>query len=57
LQIGGGGAVLPVVMGRISDLSSIATAVLVSGACFIVIGAFALSGRNTSPAFGTLAEP
>ncbi len=51
-----GGAVLPVVMGRLSDLSSIATAMLVPGACFIVVGAFALSGRHMSTAFVALAE-
>jgi FHS family L-fucose permease-like MFS transporter len=44
-----GGAVLPVVMGRLSDLSSIATAMLVPGACFIVVGAFVLTGRHKSP--------
>jgi FHS family L-fucose permease-like MFS transporter len=51
-----GGAVLPVVMGLISDLSSIATAMLVPGACFVVVGAFALSGRHKPPAFVALAE-
>jgi FHS family L-fucose permease-like MFS transporter len=39
-----GGAVIPVVMGRLSDLTSIATAMLVPGACFLVVGAFALKG-------------
>jgi FHS family L-fucose permease-like MFS transporter len=42
-----GGAVMPVVMGRLSDLTSIASAMLVPGVCFLVVGAFALSGyRN-----------
>jgi len=38
-----GGAILPVVMGRVSDLASIAVAMLVPGLCFAVVGAFALS--------------
>jgi FHS family L-fucose permease-like MFS transporter len=44
-----GGAVIPVVMGRLSDLTSIASAMLVPGFCFLVVGAFALTGcRNTA---------
>jgi FHS family L-fucose permease-like MFS transporter len=38
-----GGAIIPVVMGKVSDLSSIAVAMLVPGLCFAVVGAFALS--------------
>jgi FHS family L-fucose permease-like MFS transporter len=38
-----GGAVIPVAMGRLSDLASIAVAMLVPGLCFVVVGAFALS--------------
>jgi FHS family L-fucose permease-like MFS transporter len=51
-----GGAVLPVVMGWVSDLSSIAIAMFVPGVCFIVVGAFALSARPISPAFVAFAE-
>ncbi|HET7086971.1 MAG TPA: L-fucose:H+ symporter permease [Rhizomicrobium sp.] len=38
-----GGAVVPVAMGRLSDLSSIATAMIIPGFCFIVVGTFAMS--------------
>ena len=37
-----GGAVFPVIMGRVSDLSSIQMAYLVPAACFIVVLLFAL---------------
>ncbi len=40
-----GGAVIPVVMGHVSDLASIAVSMLVPGLCFAVVGAFALSRR------------
>jgi len=40
-----GGAVIPVVMGRVSDMASIAVAMLVPGLCFVVVAAFALSPR------------
>jgi FHS family L-fucose permease-like MFS transporter len=39
-----GGAVIPVAMGRLSDLTSIAGAMLIPAACFLVVGAFALTG-------------
>jgi len=39
-----GGAVIPVLMGRLSDLTSIATAMLFPGLCFLVVGAFAITG-------------
>ncbi len=42
-----GGAVLPAIMGRISDLSSIAVAMLAPGAGFAVVAAFALLGPQT----------
>jgi FHS family L-fucose permease-like MFS transporter len=45
-----GGAVLTALMGRISDLSSINYAMLIPALGFVVVGAFALSGRNASPA-------
>ncbi len=38
-----GGAVFPVIMGRVSDLSSIQTAYLVPACCFIVVLLFALN--------------
>jgi MFS transporter, FHS family, L-fucose permease len=41
-----GGAVFPVIMGRVSDLSSIQTAYLVPAACFIVVLLFALKNIN-----------
>ncbi len=41
-----GGAVIPVAMGRLSDLTSIGTAMLVPGVCFLVVGAFALTGSR-----------
>ena len=44
-----GGAVIPVVMGKLSDLTSIASAMLVPGFCFLVVGAFAMTGyRNAA---------
>jgi FHS family L-fucose permease-like MFS transporter len=47
-----GGAVIPVAMGRLSDLTSIASAMLIPGFCFLVVGAFALTGyrKATLPA-------
>jgi FHS family L-fucose permease-like MFS transporter len=41
-----GGAVFPVIMGRVSDASSIQTAYLVPAACFIVVLLFALKNIN-----------
>lgn len=41
-----GGAVFPVIMGRISDASSIQTAYLVPAACFIVVFLFAIKNIN-----------
>jgi FHS family L-fucose permease-like MFS transporter len=41
-----GGAVFPVIMGRVSDMSSIQTAYLVPAACFIVVLLFALKNIN-----------
>ena len=41
-----GGAVFPVIMGRISDASSIQTAYLVPAVCFIVVFLFALKNIN-----------
>jgi FHS family L-fucose permease-like MFS transporter len=41
-----GGAAIPVAMGRVSDFASIASAMLVPGFCFVVVGAFALSPRR-----------
>jgi FHS family L-fucose permease-like MFS transporter len=38
--------VIPVVMGRVSDFASIASAMLVPGLCFVVVGAFPLSPRR-----------
>jgi FHS family L-fucose permease-like MFS transporter len=40
-----GGAAIPVVMGRVSDMGSIAVAMVVPGVCFAVVGAFSLAGR------------
>ncbi|MEC4590817.1 MULTISPECIES: L-fucose:H+ symporter permease [Nitrospirillum] len=40
-----GGAAIPVVMGRVSDMASIAVAMVVPGLCFAVVGAFSLAGR------------
>jgi len=37
-----GGAVFPVIMGRVSDISSIQTAYLVPACCFIIVLLFAL---------------
>lgn len=41
-----GGAAIPVVMGRVSDMASIAVAMVVPGVCFAVVGAFSLAGRT-----------
>lgn len=41
-----GGAVFPVIMGRISDMSSMQTAYLVPGFCFLVVFYFALKNFN-----------
>jgi FHS family L-fucose permease-like MFS transporter len=41
-----GGAVFPVIMGRVSDASSIQTAYLVPASCFIVVLLFALKNIN-----------
>ena len=41
-----GGAVFPVLMGRVSDMSSIQTAYLVPAVCFIVVLLFALRNLN-----------
>lgn len=41
-----GGAIFPVIMGQISDLSNIQTAYLVPAACFIVIFLFALKNST-----------
>ena len=43
-----GGAIFPVLMGKISDMSSIQQAYLVPAACFFVILAFAWSLRNSN---------
>jgi FHS family L-fucose permease-like MFS transporter len=45
-----GGAIIPVLMGRLSDLTSITSAMLMPGVCFLVVGAFAVAGyRNVLP--------
>jgi FHS family L-fucose permease-like MFS transporter len=44
-----GGAVIPVVMGKLSDLTSIGSAMLVPGGCFLVVGAFAVRGYRQAP--------
>jgi len=41
-----GGAVFPVIMGRVSDMSSIQTAYLVPALCFIIVILFALRNIN-----------
>ena len=41
-----GGAIFPVIMGRISDISSMQTAYLVPGFCFLVVFYFALKNFN-----------
>ncbi|MEE3624242.1 L-fucose:H+ symporter permease [Nitrospirillum sp. BR 11752] len=41
-----GGAAIPVVMGRVSDVTSIAVAMVVPGFCFAVVAAFGLAGRG-----------
>ncbi|MDE1150724.1 MAG: L-fucose:H+ symporter permease [Azospirillaceae bacterium] len=43
-----GGAAVPVVMGQVSDFTSIAIAMLVPGLCFAVVGAFSLAGRKVA---------
>jgi FHS family L-fucose permease-like MFS transporter len=46
-----GGAIIPVLMGRLSDLTSITSAMLMPGVCFLVVGAFAVAGyRKVLPA-------
>jgi len=46
-----GGAIIPVLMGRLSDLTSITSAMLMPGVCFLVVGAFAVTGyRKVQPA-------
>ncbi len=44
-----GGAVLPVIMGYISDRSSIQTAYLVPAACFIAVAWFAIKSKSKDP--------
>jgi FHS family L-fucose permease-like MFS transporter len=41
-----GGAVLPLIMGRVSDISNMQLAYLVPAACFFVILYFALKNAN-----------
>jgi FHS family L-fucose permease-like MFS transporter len=41
-----GGAVLPAVMGALSDAASLRTAIIVPCACFAVVGLFALTARK-----------
>jgi MFS transporter, FHS family, L-fucose permease len=41
-----GGAIFPVIMGRVSDMSSIQTAYLVPAVCFIVVILFALKNLD-----------
>ncbi|WP_044559074.1 L-fucose:H+ symporter permease [Azospirillum sp. B4] len=41
-----GGAAVPVVMGRVSDMAGIAVAMVVPAVCFAVVGAFSLAGRS-----------
>jgi len=43
-----GGAVLPVIMGRVSDLYSIQLAYLVPAACFLVVLAFGLKIKGAT---------
>ena len=50
-----GGAVLTALMGFISDQSSIRAAMLVPAACFIVVAAFGLMGRES--AVSAIARP
>lgn len=52
-----GGAALPAIMGRVSDLSSIATAMLVPGVAFGVVTAFALLGPRAQPALSAQELP
>ena len=43
-----GGAVITAIMGKVSDISHIRTAVFVTTACFAVIAFYGLTGRKTS---------
>jgi FHS family L-fucose permease-like MFS transporter len=45
-----GGALLPVVMGYVSDKSNIQTAYLVPAVCFVVVAWFAVKSKNIHPA-------
>jgi FHS family L-fucose permease-like MFS transporter len=45
-----GGAIFPVIMGRISDISSIQTAYIVPLACFVVVLFFALKTKSSKGA-------
>jgi MFS transporter, FHS family, L-fucose permease len=45
-----GGALLPVIMGYVSDKTNIQTAYLVPAACFAVVAWFAIKSKNTYPA-------
>jgi FHS family L-fucose permease-like MFS transporter len=49
-----GGAVIPVVMGRLSDFTSMAIAMLVPGVCFLVVAAFAVTGCRNPALRGTI---
>ena len=44
-----GGALLPVIMGYVSDKSNIQTAYLVPAACFVVVAWFALKSKSKDP--------
>lgn len=44
-----GGALLPVIMGYVSDRSSIQTAYLVPAACFLVVAWFAIKSKSKDP--------
>lgn len=44
-----GGALLPVIMGYVSDKSNIQTAYLVPAACFVVVAWFALKSKTKDP--------
>ena len=44
-----GGALLPVIMGYVSDKSNIPTAYLVPAACFVVVAWFALKSKTKDP--------
>lgn len=45
-----GGALLPVIMGYVSDKSNIQTAYLVPAFCFVVVAWFAIKSKNIHPA-------